>query len=81
MITCQLTYLPFSTEQIANEVNEVIDFIDNYEVEYRVGDLSTTVKGEKDEVLRLVRDLYEAFDEAGKVFRLHIELLSSGGYD
>ncbi|MDX1617413.1 MAG: thiamine-binding protein [Balneolaceae bacterium] len=76
MTTCQLTYLPFATEQVVKEVDEVVDFIDAFDVEYEVGDLSTTVRGERDEVLRLVTEMFISRDDARKKFRLHVELLS-----
>lgn len=77
---CQLTYLPFATEEVADEVYEIVNFLEGYDVEYHTGDLSTLVEGERKEVMGMVTDLYTEMDDAGKHFRLHVELLSSNGY-
>lgn len=77
---CQLTYLPFDTEDVKEEVNDIIDFFDEYDVECHTGDLSTLLEGDRDKIMRLVSDLYTEMDDAGKHFRLHVELLSTNGY-
>lgn len=74
---CQLTYLPFATSNVKEEVEQVIDFIDTYDVEYTIGELSTLIEGDRKEFLALGTELYSQMDDAGKHFRLHIELLSS----
>lgn len=77
---CQLTYLPMNTENIADQVEDVIDFIDGYDIEYNVGELSTYVEGDRQEVFDLVNDIYTTQNNNGNQFRLHVELLSSNNY-
>lgn len=77
---CQLAYLPMSTENIAEQVDDVIDFIDGYDLEYNVGEMSTYVEGDKEEVFNLVDDIYTTQNDNGNQFRLHVELLSSNNY-
>lgn len=80
MVTCQLTYLPLFTEEVIAEVDRVIAFLDDYDVDYTVGALSTTLTGEREEVFRLLEDLYRSRDMEDRRFRIHIELLNSNDY-
>ncbi|MGK7371461.1 MAG: YkoF family thiamine/hydroxymethylpyrimidine-binding protein, partial [Candidatus Halalkalibacterium sp. M3_1C_030] len=80
IMKCQLAYLPMSTENIAEQVDDVIDFIDGYDLEYNVGEMSTYVEGDKEEVFNLVNDIYTTQNDNGNQFRLHVELLSSNNY-
>ena len=77
---CQLTYLPLGTAEVAEQVDEVIDFIDGYDLSYDVGELSTLVEGDREEVFNLVNDIYTTQNDNGNQFRLHVELLSSNNY-
>lgn len=77
---CQLTYLPLATDEVDEQVEEVIDFIDGYDLDYNVGELSTLVEGAHEEVLDLVGDIYSTQNDNGHQFRLHVELLSSNNY-
>jgi uncharacterized protein YqgV (UPF0045/DUF77 family) len=77
---CQLTYLPLGTAEVAEQVDEVIDFIDGYDLSYDVGELSTLVEGDRQEVFNLINDIYTTQNDNGNQFRLHVELLSSNNY-
>lgn len=77
---CQLTYLPLATDNVKEQVEEVIDFIDGYDIDYNVGELSTLVEGDQDEILNMVGDIYSTQNDNGQRFRLHVELLSSNDY-
>jgi len=76
MTVCQLSYLPLFTGAVFEQVDEVIDMIQKYDVQYEVHDLSTTVKGDKKEIFHLIEDIYNTMDGQGNQFRLHLELLS-----
>jgi len=77
---CQLTYLPLGTAEVTEKVDEVIDVIDSYELSYNVGELSTLVEGDREEVFNLINDIYTTQNDNGSQFRLHVELLSSNNY-
>lgn len=79
MTVCRITYLPFFTNDVYEEVDAVIAFIKKYDLEVKVDELSTTIKGNREEVLSMITDLYRTMD-GEKQFRLHIELLSSKEY-
>ena len=77
---CQLTYLPLDTTEVAEQVDDVIDFIDGYDLSYNVGEMSTLVEGDREEIFNLVDDIYTTQNDKGNQFRLHVELLSSNNY-
>ena len=77
---CQLTYLPLGTVEVTEKVDEVIDVIDGYDLSYRVGEMSTLVEGDREEVFNLINDIYTTQNDNGSQFRLHVELLSSNNY-
>ena len=77
---CQLTYLPLGTIEVTEKVDEVIDVIDGYDLSYRVGEMSTLIEGDREEVFNLINDIYTTQNDNGSQFRLHVELLSSNNY-
>lgn len=77
---CQLTYLPFGTPNVISEVDEVLDLIADYNVDYQIGDLSTLVEGDREEIFKLIEEIYRTQDDQGKHFRFHVELLCSNIY-
>ena len=77
---CQLTYLPLGTAEVTEKVDEVIDVIDGYDLSYRVGEMSTLIEGDREEVFNLINDIYTTQKDNGSQFRLHVELLSSNNY-
>jgi len=77
---CQLTYLPLGTAEVTEKVDEVIDVIDGYDLSYRVGEMSTLIEGDREEVFNLINDIYATQNDNGSQFRLHVELLSSNNY-
>ncbi len=80
IMKCQLTYLPFATDKVTEQIDNVIDFIDGYDLDYKVGELSTLVEGDREEVFDLIGDIYSTQNDNGHQFRLHVELLSSNNY-
>jgi len=80
VMKCQLTYLPLGTIEVTEKVDEVIDVIDGYDLSYRVGEMSTLVEGDREEVFNLINDIYTTQNDNGSQFRLHVELLSSNNY-
>ncbi len=77
---CQLTYLPLGTTEVVEQVDDVIEFIDGYDLSYNVGEMSTMVEGDREEIFNLVNDIYTTQNDSGNQFRLHVELLSSNNY-
>ncbi len=72
----QLTFIPLSSHNPTEEVQELLEHLAQYDVHIEVGYLSTTVIGDTEQIFELIRETYDMLSlEKGK-FRSHIELLS-----
>lgn len=72
----QVTYIPLYTDHPKEQVQDIIEFVAQHDVEVDVNYLSTTVIGETDVVFDLIREIYDEMLIEGQQFRLHVELLS-----
>lgn len=72
----QLTYIPLYTDHPKEQVQDIIEFVAQHDVEVDVNYLSTTVIGDTDVVFELIREIYDEMTIEGQQFRLHVELLS-----
>lgn len=72
----QLTFIPLYTDHPKEQVQDIIEFVAQHDVEVDVNYLSTSVKGETDVVFELIREIYDEMTLEGQQFRFHVELLS-----
>lgn len=72
----QLTFIPLYTDHPKEQVQDIIEFVAQHDVEVDVNYLSTSVKGETDVVFELIREIYDEMNLEGQKFRFHVELLS-----
>jgi len=72
----QLTFIPLYTDHPKEQVQDIIEFVAQHDVEVDVNYLSTTVIGETGIVFDLIREIYDEMTLEGQKFRLHVELLS-----
>lgn len=72
----QLTYIPLYTDHPKEQVQDLIEFVAQHDVEVDVNLLSTSIKGDTDVVFELVREIYDEMTMEGQEFRFHVELLS-----
>jgi uncharacterized protein YqgV (UPF0045/DUF77 family) len=72
----QLTYIPLYSEHPKEQVQDLLEFVAQHDVEVDVNYLSTSIKGETDVVFELVREVYDSMTLEGQKFRFHVELLS-----
>lgn len=72
----QLTFIPLYTDHPKEQVQDIIEFVAQHDVEVDVNYLSTTVIGETDVVFDLIREIYDEMTLEGQKFRFHVELLS-----
>lgn len=72
----QLTFIPLYTDHPKEQVQDIIEFVAQHDVEVDVNYLSTSVKGETDVVFDLIREIYDEMTLEGQQFRFHVELLS-----
>ncbi len=72
----QLTYIPLYSEHPKEQVQDLIEFVAQRDVEVDVNYLSTSVKGDTDVVFNLIREIYDEMSIETEAFRFHVELLS-----
>ena len=66
IITLGLQVLPYVTEEkLYSVVDKVIEYIDSCGVKYEVGPMETTMEGELDELLEIVKKAQEICLEQG----------------
>jgi len=72
----QLTYIPLYSEHTKEQVQDLLEFVAQHDVEVDVNYLSTSIKGDSDVVFELIREVYDSMTLEGQKFRFHVELLS-----
>jgi uncharacterized protein YqgV (UPF0045/DUF77 family) len=72
----QLTYIPLYSDHPKEQVQDLIEFVAQHDVEVDVNYLSTSIKGDTEVVFDLIREVYDEMTLEGQKFRFHVELLS-----
>lgn len=72
----QLTYIPLYSDHPKEQVQDLIEFVAQHDVEVDVNYLSTSIKGDTEVVFELIREIYDEMTIEGQKFRFHVELLS-----
>lgn len=72
----QLTYIPLYSEHPKEQVQDLIEFVAQHDVEVDVNYLSTSIKGDTEVVFNLIREIYDEMSLESEAFRFHVELLS-----
>jgi len=72
----QLTFIPLYTDHPKEQVQDLLEFVAQHDVEVDVNYLSTSIKGDTEIVFELIREIYDTMSIEGQKFRFHIELLS-----
>lgn len=72
----QLTYIPLYSDHPKEQVQDLIEFVAQHDVEVDVNYLSTSIKGDTEVVFELIREVYDEMTLEGQKFRFHVELLS-----
>ncbi|MFZ5967961.1 MAG: YkoF family thiamine/hydroxymethylpyrimidine-binding protein [Bacillota bacterium] len=70
--SCQITYFPVQSTHYLDEINKVLDLIKSYPVQYEIGMLATTIKGESDTIFKLIQEIFNVMDEEGCHFTLNM---------
>ncbi|MEX0722097.1 MAG: thiamine-binding protein [Balneolaceae bacterium] len=72
----QLSYIPLSTADPREKVQELLEHLAQYDIQIEVGYLSTTIIGEPEIIFEVIQELYKTMALESESFRFHIELLS-----
>jgi uncharacterized protein YqgV (UPF0045/DUF77 family) len=79
-ITCEISFIPIGTKDYNKDIEQVIEMIASYGMEYHVGLLSTTVRGEKNKVFEMLQQIFDASDKKMK-FTMTVKLSNECGCD
>ncbi len=77
--SCQIAYFPIGTNNYLEEIQQVLDLIQSYSVEYEIGTFSTTVRGARRVIFQLIQDIYDRMDKQNNRFTIHILLSNTCG--
>lgn len=73
VISAELSFLPIESENYKNDVNQALEIIRSYNIEYHIGIISTTVRGNERQLFEMIRHLFTTMDERCK-FALDVKL-------
>lgn len=59
----QISFTPIISDDYINDIEKVLDIIKLSNLEYNIGILSTSIRGNKDKVLKLINELYNTMDD------------------
>lgn len=65
-ITAEISFFPLQSEDFKEAINQAIEIIRTFNVEYQVGPLSTTVKGEQAIIFKIAYKIFTSMGDAGK---------------
>ncbi|MGD8425987.1 MAG: YkoF family thiamine/hydroxymethylpyrimidine-binding protein [Balneolaceae bacterium] len=74
--TAQFTYIPLKAADPRESIEFLLELVAQHDVEVDVNYMSTSVRGETQEVFDLIREMYETMAIEKEEFRFHVELLS-----
>lgn len=74
--TAQFTYIPLKASDPRESIDYLLELVAQHDVEVDVNYMSTSVRGETEEVFALIREMYDTMTIEKEEFRFHIELLS-----
>ncbi len=61
--SCEVSFLPVMSKDYLGDINEVLEIIKGYDLEYNIGILSTTIRGSKENIFKLIKEIYDKMDE------------------
>jgi len=60
--SCQISFTPIMSKNYIDDVDKVLEIIKDYDLECKIGILSTTVRGNKDKIFSMIREIYDTMD-------------------
>lgn len=61
--SCEIAFMPVMSDNYLGDINKVLDIIKAYGLEYNIGILSTTIRGNKEKIFQLIKEIYDTMDE------------------
>ncbi len=80
IMVADVSFIPMNSPDYKSDVNKAINIIRSYKLEYEIGIISTTVRGDKDLIFKMIQRLYNEMGETCSFF-LDIRLSNLCGCD
>lgn len=74
--TAQFTYIPLKKSDPRESIDYLLELVAQHDVDVDVNYMSTSVRGETEEVFKLIHEMYETMTIEKEEFRFHVELMS-----
>ncbi|MCK9208019.1 MAG: thiamine-binding protein [Salinivirgaceae bacterium] len=65
-VTAEISFFPVQTDDYKSEINKSIEIIRGFNLEYKIGLLSTTVRGDQTLIFKMVYKVFSSMDEQCK---------------
>ncbi|HAM99213.1 MAG TPA: hypothetical protein DCQ26_11460 [Marinilabiliales bacterium] len=65
-VTAEMSFFPVQTGDYKSEINKAIEIIRGFNLEYKIGLLSTTVRGDQTLIFKMVYKVFSSMDEQCK---------------
>lgn len=65
-VTAEISFFPIQSEDYKTDINKAIEIIRSFNLEYKIGLLSTTVRGDQTIIFKIVYKIFSSLDETGK---------------
>lgn len=80
IVSCEIAFIPIVSDDYVLQVDKVLNIIKSYDIEYNVGILSTTIRGDIGKINDLIFEVYNNMDKECK-FTMDIKLSNICGCD
>ena len=71
--SCEISFMPIGSKDYIAHIDKVLDIIKSYDLEYHIGIMYTTIRGDKEKIHKLILDIYNTMDKKCK-FTMNIKL-------
>ncbi len=72
IVSCQITYFPIDSKKYLDEINEVLALFKASGLEYDIGALSTTIKGEAETIFNLISSIHNEMSSKNCNYTMNI---------
>jgi uncharacterized protein YqgV (UPF0045/DUF77 family) len=66
LVTVEISFFPIECVDFKSEINKTIEVIRSFNLEHKIGLLSTTVRGDQTTVFKMVYKIFSTMNESGK---------------
>ncbi len=72
LISCQITYFPIDSKEYLDEINQVLELIKKSGLDYDIGMISTTIKGDSEKVFSLITNIHKRMSSGNCNYTMNV---------